>query len=136
MTTIGFRSHAARSRQLLLLATLVATCSLSQRAVADSDADAEGPPEVRLSDAAIPYLDDEAADEDVRHDCDWNRTTATYLARESEGRVVLPGSTVKPAPHKRLTLVTQTLHAVGGGLWTGPKWVNVSGACQPSHRSS
>ena len=130
-----FRSKVSRSRPFLLLATLVMLSSLSQRAFADADADAEGPPEVMLSDAAIPYLNADSAAEDVRQDCDWNRTTAAYLASESEGRVVLPGSTVKPAPHKRLTLVTQTLHTVAGGIWTGPKWVVIEGTLTEDGRT-
>lgn len=41
--------------------------------------------------------------------------------------MVLPGNTARPTPNKRLTLVTQTLHTVGGGIWTGPKWVVIEG---------
>lgn len=116
-----------RLSQAPVLAVLAAACLVSSPARASADADSEGPPEILLSDSTIPYLDAESADEDVRRDCDWNRTTAAYLASESEGRVVLPGSTAKPTPRKRLTLVTQTLHTVGGGLWTGPKWVVIEG---------
>ena len=110
-----------------MLATFVAACAASPSAFADADSESEGPPEIVLTDAAIPYLNADSADEALRQECDWNRTTAAYLASESEGRVVLPGSTARPAPNKRLTLVTQTLHTVGGGIWTGPKWVVIEG---------
>ena len=127
MTLLRSRSNAFRPRPWLFLAAFIVTASVSPRTFAMSDAESEGPPEVMLSDAVIPYLNADSADDDLREDCDWNRTTAVYLASESEGRVVLPGSTVKPAPRKRLTLVTQTLHTVGGGILTGPKWVVIEG---------
>ena len=122
------------ARRRALLSVLAATWFVAPSAFA-SDAEAEGPPEILLADTAIPYLDADAADEDLQRHCDWNRTTAAYLASESEGRVVLPGSTATPAPRKRLTLVTQTLHTVGGGLWTGPKWVVIEGTLTENGRT-
>jgi len=66
-----------------MLATFVAACAASPSAFADADSESEGPPEIVLTDAAIPYLNADSADEALRQECDWNRTTAAYLASES-----------------------------------------------------
>ncbi len=75
----------------------------------------------------IPYQSDDVANDDVRKECDWNTTMPRYLAAESDGRVIVAENKSSTNTGKRLVLVATNLHTLGGGGWTGPKWLVLEG---------
>jgi hypothetical protein len=75
----------------------------------------------------IPYQSDDVANEDVRKECDWNTTMPRYLAEESDGRVKVAEKDFDKIAGKKLVLVATNLHTLGGGPWTGPKWLVLEG---------
>lgn len=75
----------------------------------------------------IPYQSDEVANETVRKECNWNTTMPRYLAKESDGRVKVAEQNFDTITGKRLMLVATNLHTLGGGSWTGPKWLVLEG---------
>lgn len=75
----------------------------------------------------IPYQSDDVANDDVRKECDWNTTMPRYLAAESDGRVIVAENKSNTNTGKRLVLVATNLHTLGGGGWTGPKWLVLEG---------
>jgi hypothetical protein len=81
---------------------------------------------VRVS-PAVAYLDDGVGTPEVRQDCDWNRRTIAYLIHDSRGRVEVFDGDLDQAGGKTLSLVATGIHAIGGGGFTGPKWVKIRG---------
>ena len=75
----------------------------------------------------IPYQSDDVADETVRKECNWNTTMPRYLAEKSDGRVIVAENKSNTNTGKRLVLVATNLHTLGGGAWTGPKWLVLEG---------
>jgi hypothetical protein len=83
--------------------------------------------DVVLVSSLIPYEKDDTANEAVRKECDWNTTMPRYLAKESDGRVKVAEQGFDTATGKKLILVATNLHTLGGGVWTGPKWLVLEG---------
>jgi len=75
----------------------------------------------------IPYQSDAVANETVRKECSWNSTMPRYMAKESGGRVTVAEQNLDTVTGKKLVLVATHLHTIGGGGWTGPKWLVLSG---------
>lgn len=75
----------------------------------------------------IPYQSDEVANETVRKECNWNTTMPRYLAKESDGHVKVAEQNFDTITGKKLVLVATSLHTLGGGSWTGPKWLVLEG---------
>ncbi|GBL45688.1 hypothetical protein SFMTTN_1499 [Sulfuriferula multivorans] len=75
----------------------------------------------------IPYQSDEVANETVRKECNWNTTMPLNLAKESDGRVKVAEQNLDTITGKKLVLVATHLHTLGGGGWTGPKWLVLEG---------
>jgi len=75
----------------------------------------------------IPYQSDDVAKEAVRKECNWNSTMPSYMAAKSDGRVKVAEQNLDAVTGKKLVLVATHLHAIGGGGWTGPKWLVLSG---------
>lgn len=75
----------------------------------------------------VPYQSDSVANEAVRKECTWNSTMPRYMAKESGGRVTVSEQNLDTVSGKKLTLVATNLHTIGGGGWTGPKWLVLSG---------
>ena len=75
----------------------------------------------------IPYKSENVANETVRKECNWNTTMPRYLAEESKGRVNVTDQNLDSITGKKLVLVATHLHTVGGGGWTGPKWLVLEG---------
>jgi hypothetical protein len=92
-------------------------------------ADDDGPTfaDVVLADAAIPYRDAEAGNAAEWKDCDWNRSMMARLVERSEGRVHVADAAPSIATRRRLALVVQTMHVVGGSTFSGPKWLVIEG---------
>lgn len=83
--------------------------------------------DVVLVSPLIPYEKDDTANETVRKECNWNTTMPRYLAKESEGRVQVAEQNFDAITGKKLVLVATHLHTLGGGGWTGPKWLVLEG---------
>lgn len=83
--------------------------------------------DIVLVSAAIPYQKDDTTNENIRKECTWNTTMPQYLAKASEGRVKVAEKNIDAAADKKLMLVATHLHAIGGGGWTGPKWLVLEG---------
>lgn len=75
----------------------------------------------------IPYQKDDTTNENVRKECTWNTTMPQYLAKESAGRVKVAEQNIDVLADRKLMLVATHLHAIGGGGWTGPKWLVLEG---------
>lgn len=76
---------------------------------------------------SIPYQKEGTAKENIRRECTWNTTMPQYLAKKSEGRVQVAEKNIDTETGKKLMLVATHLHAIGGGGWTGPKWLVLEG---------
>ena len=83
--------------------------------------------DVVLVSSFIPYQKADTANEVVIKECHWNTTMPPYLAKESEGRVKVAEQGFDTATGKKLILVATNLHTLGGGGWTGPKWLVLEG---------
>ena len=90
-------------------------------------ATAAGAGEIVLVPSTIPYQKDDTANENIRRECTWNTTMPVYLAKESGGRVKVAEQSLDKVMDTRLVLVATHLHAIGGGGWTGPKWLVLEG---------
>lgn len=101
--------------------TIVATFSVSLVAI---PAYAEN---VILVPSSIPYQKEGTANENIRRECTWNKTMPQYLAKKSDGRVKVTENNIDAASDRKLMLVATHLHAIGGGRWTGPKWLVLEG---------
>lgn len=83
--------------------------------------------DVVLVPSSIPYQKEETANENIRRECTWNTSMPQYLAKKSDGRVRVAEKNIDAAPDKKLMLVATHLHVIGGGGWTGPKWLVLEG---------
>lgn len=75
----------------------------------------------------IPYLKEDTANEAVRRECKWNTTMPLTLVEESKGSVKIAEQNFDIVTNKKLMLVATHLHAIGGGRFTGPKWLVLDG---------
>ena len=75
----------------------------------------------------IPYQSDKVANETVRKECNWGTTMPRYLAAKSDGRVKVEEQNLDAVSGKKLVLVATHLHTIGGGSFTGPKWLVLEG---------
>ena len=97
---------------------VVAVCVVSTSARAE---------DVVLVPSFIPYLKDDAVSEAVRRECKWNTTMPLALVEESKGGVKIADQNLDTVSSKKLTLVATQLHTLGGGMYTGPKWLVLEG---------
>ena len=86
-----------------------------------------GAGEIVLVPSTITYQKDDTANENIRRECTWNTTMPVYLAKESGGRVKVAEQSLDKVMDTKLVLVATHLHAIGGGGWTGPKWLVLEG---------
>lgn len=77
--------------------------------------------------SAIPYQSDSVANDNIRKECTWNTTMPRYMADKSDGRIKVSEQSLDTVAGKKLMLVATHLHAIGGGGWTGPKWLVLQG---------
>ena len=97
---------------------MIAACVIAMPATAEESV---------LVPAHIPYQKDDTANESVRSECKWNTTMPAYMAEESDGRVKVAEQNFDAVTGKKLMLVATHLHTLGGGGWTGPKWLALEG---------
>lgn len=102
-----------------------ACCAFATLAATSANAD-----DVVTVPATVPYLNDNVANESVRKECTWNTSMPRYLEQKSDGRVKVG----EAGPGKKLLLVATHLHAIGGGGWTGPKWLTLEGKLMQGDR--
>lgn len=77
--------------------------------------------------SVIPYQSDNVANDTVRRECTWNTTMPRHMAEKSGGRVKVEERSLDAVSGKKLVLVATHLHTIGGGGWTGPKWLVLEG---------
>lgn len=82
---------------------------------------------VVLVPSSIPYQKEGTAKESIRRECTWNTTMPEYLAKKSDGRVQVAEKNIDTAADKKLMLVATHMHVIGGGPWSGPKWLVLEG---------
>ena len=75
----------------------------------------------------IPYLKEDTANEAVRRECKWNTTMPQALVDESKGSIKIADQNFDAVTQKKLMLVATHLHTLGGGGFTGPKWLVLDG---------
>lgn len=83
--------------------------------------------EVVLVPSFVPYQKEGTTNENIRRECTWNTTMPQYLAKKSDGRVQVAEKNIDAAADRKLMLVATHLHVIGGGGWTGPKWLTLEG---------
>ena len=83
--------------------------------------------DVVLVPSSIPYQKEGSVKENIRRECTWNTTMPQYMAKKSDGRVQVAEKNIDTTTGKKLMLVATHLHAIGGGGWTGPKWLVLEG---------
>ena len=83
--------------------------------------------DVVLVPSVIPYQSDAVANDNVRKECTWNTTMPRYMADKSDGRVKVAEQNFDAANGRKPLLAATHLHAIGGGGWTGPKWLTLEG---------
>lgn len=77
----------------------------------------------------------ESVNDTVRQECSWLTDMVKRLARSfNEDRSPTPRAKLEPRaidiqkyPGRRLVLRVNEMHALGGGGWSGPKWLSMSG---------
>jgi len=77
--------------------------------------------------SSIPYQKEGTAKENIRRECTWNTTMPQYLAKKSDGRVQVAEKNIDTANDRKLMLVATHLHVIGGGSFSGPKWLSLEG---------
>ena len=75
----------------------------------------------------IPYQKSDTANESVQRECKWNTTMPKALVDESDGRIKIADQNFDTVAGKKLSLVATHLHTLGGGAFTGPKWLVLDG---------
>lgn len=83
--------------------------------------------DVVLVPSFIPYLKEDTVSEAVRRECKWNTTMPLALVEESKGSVKIADQNFDTVTSKKLLLVATHLHTLGGGRFTGPKWLVLDG---------
>jgi hypothetical protein len=84
--------------------------------------------------AQILIADPDALNDTVRNDCRWQTAMVSKLVSafndtdpppraKMEARAI----EIEKYPGRRLVLRVSNLHALGGGGWSGPKWLDMSG---------
>lgn len=100
------------------LFVVVAACAAAMSARAE---------DVVLVASSIPYLKEDAISEAVRRECKWNTTMPLALVEESKGSVKIAEQNFDAVTGRKLALVATHLHTLGGGRFTGPKWLVLDG---------
>jgi hypothetical protein len=92
------------------------------------------PDEVIVVGSEVLMPDSDAVNETVRNDCHWltamvGKVVSTFNESDPKPRSRLESRVVdiEKYPGRRLLLRVNNLHAVGGGGFTGPKWLSMSG---------
>gem|GEM_PF-2108267 len=108
--------HRRTMRRIIPLAMLVMT-TLVQPAKAD---------ETIAIASNIPYLDDTVGNDAIRAECTWTGSISSYVTRATRGSVVAVNN-LKTVAGKKLVVTITSVHAAGGGGFSGPKWGSVKG---------
>ena len=72
----------------------------------------------------IAYDSDQVGSALVRETCDWKNIFFDALTRYSKGRVLTTDVDLRSINGKTLTVVITSVHAAGGGGYSGPKWLH------------
>lgn len=77
--------------------------------------------------ATIPYENSDTANDDIRKDCDWNQKLAQNIVKESNSSVEVTDKDLTKFSGKKLVIMIDQVHSIGGGGFTGPKWAHIRG---------
>ena len=75
----------------------------------------------------IPYANDDVGRDAIRTQCTWNSDLPAALVARSNGKVVSTDQDLATIRGKKLIMTTTDIHAMGGGGFSGPKWIVVHG---------
>lgn len=75
----------------------------------------------------IPYLSENVGSVNIQNECNWNSTMPAAMASQSRGTVVLTDQDLSMVSGKKLFITATHVHAVGGGRFSGPKWITLDG---------
>ena len=104
--------------RMRLAASCILLIGLSQSAVAGN--------QVTISNK-IPYLSDQVGTADLQKECTWNSTMPAAIVAQSKGTVVSTDQDMANVAGKKLIIVATHVHAIGGGGFSGPKWIRIEG---------
>ena len=75
----------------------------------------------------IPYLNDNVGSGNIQNECTWNSTMPAALVAQSKGTVVSTDHDMTTVTGKKLIITATHVHAIGGGGFSGPKWITLEG---------
>lgn len=75
----------------------------------------------------IPYLNENVGSPNIQSKCTWNTTMPAALVAQSKGTVVSTDQDMTTVAGKKLIITTTHVHAIGGGGFSGPKWIRIEG---------
>ncbi len=75
----------------------------------------------------IPYLNDNVGSGNIQNECTWNSVMPAAMVAQSKGTLVLTDQDLSMVSGKKLFITATHVHAVGGGRFSGPKWITLDG---------
>jgi hypothetical protein len=81
----------------------------------------------------VPYADGTGS-EVLRSQCNWNSELSRRIVVAAKGLVVVSDKDPNQLTGKVLVMTITSVHAVGGGNYSGPKWANVRGELREDSR--
>ncbi len=75
----------------------------------------------------IPYASEQVGNEAIRSECDWNQQLSRDIVNLSNGVVAATNKNLGEIEGRTLAITVTDVHAVGGGIWSGPKWGKLHG---------
>ncbi|MBI5783881.1 MAG: hypothetical protein HZA64_00350 [Rhodocyclales bacterium] len=82
----------------------------------------------------ISVLREDSVDPEIRNSCPWNTELPAYLSGMFSGNVYRVAENIDTARGKRLVLTIIDSRLLGGGIYTGSKWLKVSGSLMDDER--
>lgn len=87
----------------------------------------EPKPGIKITET-IGTLQEDSINPDIKNSCPWDTELPNYLAGMTFGNVYRVSDDLGSIPGKKLKLTVITSRLLGGGLYTGPKWLKVTGS--------
>lgn len=64
---------------------------------------------------------------ELRTQCDWNTQLSEYIVKDAKGLAMVSDQDPVKVDGPYLKLTVTSVHAIGGGRFSGPKWAHVHG---------
>lgn len=87
----------------------------------------EPAPGIKIAET-ISTLQEDSIDPDIKKSCPWDTELPNYLSGMTFGNVYRVAEDIDSAPGKKLRLTVVTSRLLGGGIYTGIKWLKVTGS--------